>query len=136
MLVFPVAEGPVRLIEFKIVHLPVAGIDRRDGPVGSADRVRRAQGEAANRDQSQESNQHQMSITLLAMPSASVQKLAEVCISSTTDASARANSSICCSLTMSGGAALSTIKLLPQICVRNSASRNRRITMTWPNIPG
>ena len=73
--------------------------------------------------------------TRRAIPSASVQNVPEACMMSTTSLAAVTNSSASCSFTTSGGATFSTMKLLPQICVRKPW-RNSRITTTWPNIPG
>jgi hypothetical protein len=58
-----------------------------------------------------------------ATPSASDQNPPPPCISSTTEQIATTNSSSCCSLTISGGATLRTIKLLPQIWVRIPPAR-------------
>src|SRR5579862_4047576 len=78
---------------------------------------------------------HPAPSALRASPSASDQNAAEECMSSTTSATARTNWSICRSSTTRGGAALSVMKWLPQICVSMPLSRNRRITSTCPNIP-
>src|SRR6202035_4578771 len=74
-------------------------------------------------------------IARFARPNASLQNVPEECIISTTSFTACTNSSASRSFTTRGGAALSTIKLFPHICVRKPW-RNSRITTTCPNMPG
>src|SRR5581483_2427134 len=60
---------------------------------------------------------------------ASDQKAPEECMSSTTYITAATKCAICSEVATSGGAAFKTMKLLPQICVRMSCSRYKRITI-------
>src|SRR5713226_4598191 len=57
------------------------------------------------------------------MANASVQNAGEFCAISTTSRMASTYSSSCSEVTISGGAAFRTMKLLPQICVRMPFSR-------------
>jgi len=61
----------------------------------------------------------QMLIALRAIPSASDQNTFDECAWSTTSWIAETNASICSSVTTSGGATFSTMKLFPHIWVRN-----------------
>src|SRR5579871_1547066 len=106
-------ERLVRFAELQVVHLPVAVLHRWNRGHRSSEGRNRS-----GTSGQQPGTDHQIPITRAAMPSASLQKAAEVCISSTTFRNALAKKSISRSSITSGGAAFSTMKLLPQICVR------------------